>query len=199
MRGELPPPEEIVQAVHDELSQPKYRVGAPWWTQLVEFLERLWARFVDWVMAISQYVGGPLVMALLVGAALVVTVVLVTAHLGRRRARQIEERIRREHEAARGLDPSRLEREAEEAERAGDLAGAFRLLFRAALLRLDDAGMIDLRPGTTSGSVAEQLGSDDFASVAARFDAVVYGDRPATPADPGSVRSLLVVLLGVRV
>lgn len=198
MRGELPPPEEIVEAVTDELSQPKYRMGAPWWTRLVEFLERAWARFVEWVTAISEYVGGPVVMAFLVGTVLVVTVVVVTAHLGRRRARSIEARIRREHEAARGMDPAELERQAEEAERADDNARAFRLLFRAALLRLDGAGMIDLRPGTTSGSVAEQLGSEDFAAVAARFDAVVYGDRPATPADPQSVRSLLARRLGTR-
>lgn len=198
MRGDLPPPEEIVEAVTDELSQPKYRVGAPWWNRLVEILERAWARFVDWVTAISDYVGGPLVMALLVGTVLVVTVVLITAHLGRRRARTIEERLRREHEATRGMDPDELERRAGEAERAGDHARAFRLLFRSALLRLDAAAMIDLRPGTTSGSVAEQLGSDDFAAVASRFDAVVYGDRPATPRDPESVRSLLSGLLGTR-
>lgn len=198
MRGELPPPVEIVEAVTEELSQPKYRVGAPWWTRLVEFLERAWARFVEWMTAISDHVGGPLVMALLLGAVLVVTVVLVTAHLGRRRARSVEARIRREHEAARGMDPAELERRADEAERADDHARAFRLLFRAALLRLDGAGMIDLGPGTTSGSVADQLGSDEFAAVASRFDAVVYGDRPATPRDPESVRSLLAGLLGTR-
>lgn len=137
-------------------------------------------------------------MALLVGAVLVVTVVLVTVHLGRRRARSIEARIRREHEAARGKDPAELERRAEEAERSNDHARAFRLLFQSALLRLNTAGMIDLRPGTTSGSVAEQLGSEAFAAVASRFDAVVYGDRPATPRDPESVRSLLTGLLGTR-
>ncbi|MFP3914581.1 MAG: DUF4129 domain-containing protein [Actinomycetota bacterium] len=198
MRGELPPPEEILQAVTDELAQPKYRAGAPWWTRVLEALERAWVRFVDWLASISEYVGGPVVMAILVGAVLTLTVVLVTAHLGRRRARSIEERIRREHQAARGLDPADLEGEAEEAEAKGDHARAFRLLFRAALLRLDGAGLIDLRPGTTSGSVAEQLGSEDFAAVSARFDEVVYGDHPATPDDPRAVRSLLSHLLGAR-
>lgn len=137
-------------------------------------------------------------MALLVGGALITTVVLVTTHLGRRRARTVDERIRREHQAVRGLDPADLEGEADEAQLAGEYARAFRLLFRAALLRLDRAGMIDLRPGTTSGSVADQLGSDQFRAVATRFDAVVYGDHPATAADTRSVRSLLDQLLGMR-
>lgn len=198
MRGQPPPPDEIIDAVTDELAQGKYRMGAPWWTRVVEFLERAWARFVDWLTAVSEYVGGPLVMALLVGSALALTVVLVTANLGKRRARSIDARVRREHQAVRGMDPAHLEREAEMAERRGEHAVAFRLLFRAALLRLDREGIIDLRPGTTSGSVADQLGSPELRRVSARFDAVVYGDHPATADDPASVRSLLAGLLGVR-
>lgn len=198
MRGELPPPDEILEAVTNELAEAKYRVGAPWWSRLVQVLERAWARFVDWIMTLSEFVGGPLVMALLVGGVLVVIVVLVTANLGQRRARRIDARIRREHEAVRGLDPAELEREAEAAEQSGEYALAFRILFRAGLLRLDRAGLIDLRPGTTSGSVADELRSEEFRAVAARFDAVVYGDHPAAAEDPQSVRSLLAGLLGAR-
>jgi hypothetical protein len=195
MRGTPPPPEEIARAASNELSQPKYRLGAPWWTRLVDFLERAWVRFVEWVTAVSDHVGGPLVLAIIVAVVLITTVILVTANLGRRRARAIDERIRREREAVRGLDPDLLERQAAEAETAGDLARAFRLLFQAGLVRLDRAGVIDLRPGTTSGTVAEAVDSREFTELTERFDAVVYGHRPATPSDVQHARDLLSSLL----
>jgi hypothetical protein len=78
----------------------------------------------------------------------------------------------------RAADPARLEREADEAERRGDLERAIRLRFRAGLLRLDRARAIDLEASTTSGAVSRTLRSSDFDDVAASFDAVVYGRRP---------------------
>ena len=196
MRGELPPADEIARAAAEELSQPRYRLGSPWWSRLVDFLERAWVRFVEWVTAISDAVGGPLVMALLVGAVLVVTTALVTTNLGRRRARQVEARLRREHERVRGLDPTELELQAEGAERRGDLAEAFHLLFQAALIHLDRAGVIDLTPGTTTGLLAEALATPEFEHLAGRFDAVVYGDKPATQDDVDSARRLPDTVLG---
>lgn len=183
------------QAVADELSDPKYRLGTPWWERLVEFLSRAWVRFLEWAYRIADVVGGPLPLALMVGGALAAVAVAVTANLGKRRARMIDERIRREHRKARGLDPADLEREARTAEKAGDHLLAFRLLFRAALLRLDDRGLIDLRPGTTTGTVAEGLGSESFHRLVARFDAVVYGGRTATADDPTAVRGVVKALL----
>lgn len=190
MRGELPPVDEITRAVVDELAEPKYRMGVPWWSRLIDFLERLWIQFVEWVTRVSEYLGGPLVTGLLVAGVLAVAAVVITANLGRRRARRVDERLRREYEAARGLDPADLERRAAEAEADGAYGDAMRLLFQALLIRLDRAGLIDLKPGTTSGTVAETLGSPDFDRAARRFDAVVYGDRPAEAGDPDLVRSL---------
>ena len=190
-----PPGEEIGQAIADELAQPKYRLGTSWWSRVLDWLQQAWVRFLEWATEISEYVGGPVVLALLVGGALVGVTVAVTANLGHRRARLVDERIRREHEAARGLDPVVLERRATEAEQNGDYAGALRLLFRAALIRLDRAGMIDLRPGTTSGTVAESVGSTDFAALAERFDAVAYGDAPASKTDPELARAVVAGIL----
>lgn len=189
------PPPEIEQAVADELAQPKYRVGAPWWTRLVEWLQRMWTRFVEWLAQASEAVGGPIVLALLVGAVVVALAVVVTLNLGRRRARSVDARLRREHEAARGLDPDQLEAAARLAEERQEHAEAMRLLFRAALIRLDRAGLIELRPGTTSGTIAEAIADPGFARLATRFDAVVYGGRPATPDDPRRVRELMTSLL----
>ena len=189
-------PDDIRRAVADELAEPKYRLDEPWWTELVTSLERAWVRFLEWAIQVSEYVGGPLVLALLVGITLVVLAVFVTANLGKRRARAVDERIRREHEVSRGLDPEVLESRARQAEIAGDHATAFRLLFRAALIRLDRAGAIDLRPSSTSTTLSETLHSEQFDLVAQRFDAIAYGDKPAHPGDLAAVRRVVDELLG---
>ena len=110
------------------------------------------------------------------GALLVAVALVLVARAVRRRAweglREAGER------APRPLDPARLEREADVAERQGDLERAIRLRFRAGLLRLDRAKAIALEPSTTSGEVSRRLRSRDFEDVAASFDAVVYGRRP---------------------
>lgn len=187
--------QEIEQAIADELAQPKYRLGAPWWTRLIDFLERAWVRFIEWVTEISELVGGPIVLAVLVGGAVLVTAAVVSANLGRRRARLIEEHLRRERQAARGLDPTDLERQAARAEADGDYATAMRLLFQASLLRLDRQGLIELHPGSTSGLLTDTLHSPNFERVARRFDEVVYGGRPAGPEDPAMVREMSAGLL----
>ncbi|HJR92882.1 MAG TPA: hypothetical protein VJ938_10610 [Acidimicrobiia bacterium] len=185
--------DEILQAIADELAEPKYRLGESWWTRVVDWLQEMWTRFLEWATDISEVVGGPLVLGLIVGGALLALAVVVTANLGRRRARLVDERIRREYEAARGLDPADLERQALEAEERSDYETALRLLFRAGLIRLDRSGLIDLRPGTTSGTITATV--PGFAALAERFDVVVYGDAAATADDPRLARSVLAELL----
>lgn len=187
--------QEIERALADELAQPKYRLGAPWWTRLIDFLERAWVRFAEWVTEISELVGGPVILAILVGGAVLVTTFIVTANLGRRRARLIDEHIRRERQAARGLDPADLERRAAEAEAQGEYATAMRLQFQASLIRLDREGLIDLHPGSTSGVLTDSLHSPHFERVVKRFDEVVYGGRTAGSDDPKIVRDMADSLL----
>jgi len=120
-------------------------------------------------------IGWPLAVLLVLGALLLV-------------ARAVRERggpgLRGASERTpRPLDPARLEREADEAERRGDLERAIRLRFRAGLLRLDRARAIALEPSTTSGEVSRTLRSRDFEDVASSFDAVVYGRQPARRED----------------
>jgi Domain of unknown function (DUF4129) len=87
------------------------------------------------------------------------------------------------------FDPRRLEREADAAERSGDLERALRLRFRAGLARLQHAEVIPARDSVTSGEVARRLRSPDFDRVAATFDEVVYGRRRPEPADVESSRA----------
>jgi len=126
------------------------------------------------VRALGRLFGQPL-LGWPLAAVIVLVVLLLVARSVRRRAWEglqgAGERV------PRPLDPARLEREADEAERRGDLERAIRLRFRAGLLRLDRAQAIELEASTTSGAVSRRLGSRDFDDVAASFDAVVYGRR----------------------
>jgi hypothetical protein len=127
------------------------------------------------VRALRDLFGQPLI-GWPLAAVIVLAALLLVARTVRRRT---WEGLRGAAERApRPVDPARLEREADEAERRGDLERAIRLRFRAGLLRLDRARAIELEASTTSGEVARRLRSRDFDDVAASFDAVVYGRRP---------------------
>jgi heme exporter protein D len=86
-------------------------------------------------------------------------------------------------------DPSDLERAADAAERDGDLERAVRLRFRAGLLRLGDRGAIDYRPSLTTSEVRALLGSETFDHLAATFEHVAYGGRPAEAPDVADARA----------
>ena len=95
-------------------------------------------------------------------------------------------------------DPDTLDRRAREAAERGDHELALRLGFRAGLARLDRRGVIELRPSLSTGDVARALHSPEFDRAAARFDEVVYGRRPAAPADVDSAREAWSVVLTDR-
>ena len=119
-------------------------------------------------------------------AVLVVLAALAAAWLARRLiARRAREAVnlRRGVEEAKRVGARELESRADSAERAGDLETALRLRFRAGLVRLTDAHAVPPRPSLTSGELKEVLRSRDFEEVAATFDEVVYGRRPARPED----------------
>jgi hypothetical protein len=135
-------------------------------------LADLWAR-------ISRSLGAQLAFAAVVFAVAVgISVWLV----GRRSPRSIR---RSEHDGidAEGLDPEELEREAMAAEHSGELDRAVRLRFVAGVLRLDHAGVIAYRSSTTTGQLRGKLASGSFAELAAAFDEIAYGGRPADEAD----------------
>ncbi len=88
------------------------------------------------------------------------------------------------------IDAQALEAEAEAAEASGQLGLAVQLRFRAGLVRLDTAGAITLGPETTSGQVGRMLRNERYDRLALRFDAVAYGDDPATRDDTVEARSL---------
>lgn len=125
--------------------------------------------------------------------ALVVVVFAVAAAITRRlvgrRSPRALERSRPLGFDTDGLDPDVLEREAGSAERDGDLDRAVRLRFVAGVLRLDRAGAIAYRSSMTTGQLKAGLHSAPFAELAAAFDEIAYGGRPAEESDVETART----------
>ena len=107
--------------------------------------------------------------------------------IGRRSRAAVIVAGRRGFRASR-IDPDQLERQAEEAERRGELEAALRLRFQAGLIRLDRAGALRYRADATTGEVSRALGSTTFDTLAETFDEVVYGERETLPGDVESAR-----------
>jgi hypothetical protein len=159
------------------------------------FFRRVGEVVVDPVIRFFRRIGDVLpsvgsVPWVLLAIVVVIVAAVLTVRLSARRGRS---RLPGGRSAVAGddpLDPEELERRADEAERRGDLDSALRLRFRAGLARLDDAGVVRLRPGLTNAAVSRVLRSPSFDELAGHFDEVAYGGRPATAADVAAARSV---------
>lgn len=87
------------------------------------------------------------------------------------------------------LDPRELDKEADQAEAAGDFERAFRLRFLAGVLRLDKAGAIDYRQSATTGQLVREVKSSTFSGLARSFDEIAYGGRGAQPDDVAKAKA----------
>ncbi len=141
----------------------------------------------DWLGRVFGAVPGWvwLGLAIAVVAAIVARVVVVAR---RRRVAGVGRGLASGSLDAAPEDPNALDREADDAERRGDLERAVRLRFRAGLLRLGDRGAIVYRPSVTTGEVRRALGSDTFDELARTFEGVTYGGRAAGPPDVDAAR-----------
>ena len=158
------------------------------------FFRRLGELIVDPIVRFFRAIGDALPsvgstawLALAVVVVVAAAVVALRLSAGRSRQRfKVGGPLGDDHE---GLGSEELERRADEAERGGDLDTALRLRFRAGLVRLDDAGVVRLRPGLTNSAVSRVLRSRNFDVLAGDFDEVAYGGRRATTADVATARS----------
>ena len=126
---------------------------------------------------------------LLTGLSAVAVVAIAATALVRRRARAVEAARTRARRRAAPETPEDLEQAADSAERGGEPALAYRLRFRAGVLRLAAEGAFAYRPALTTGDLRRQLRSPAFDVLAARFDEVAYGGDAATPRDLDAVRT----------
>ena len=150
-------------------------------------LPRPFARPLDWLGEQLQAIapdlpGGPGLTWLVLSALVLALAVAVGLALVRSRAPVALARSGKSTGAP-PPDPARLERDADEAERAGDLERALRLRFRAGVLRLAQRRIVDDPDGVTSGTLVRLLRSPDFDRAARAFDEVVYGRREPTVED----------------
>lgn len=136
-------------------------------------------------------VGVPAALQGLLAVVVLAGAVVVATRLVRRRTAEAvgeEEGRRRRGDRGASLDPDVLEREADHAERRGDLDAALRLRFRAGLVRLDAAGAIKLRPSLTTGEVRRHIRSEALQELTAAFEAVAYAGEPADADDVAAAR-----------
>jgi hypothetical protein len=140
--------------------------------------------------------GGMNAVWALLGLAALVASAVVARRIARGRLTAARTAPSRRGRHADEADPAALEREADEAERAGDYERAVRLRFRAGLLRLARLRAIDDGVTRTSGQLARQLRSPEFDRVAGAFDEVVYGGRPAGESDAADARGRWAEILG---
>jgi hypothetical protein len=148
-----------------------------------DWLRRVFEPLVD---GAQDLVGGPEQLWTLLGLVVILASISFAASLGRRRAAKVRRAAgapSRSH-----VDPGELEAAAAAAESEGDFAGAVRLRFRAGVARLARAGVVDERPSLTSAEIRRRLRVPEFDEIAASFDRIVYGRRPATADDAAAAR-----------
>lgn len=134
--------------------------------------------------------GGVTTVWAVLGGTVLLIAFAIASRLARRRAPAVRARGRTAERGGHAAeDPGALEREADRAERSGQLARALRARFRAGLLRLDAAERIALRPSLTTGEVSRRLRSPEFDALAATFEEVAYGGREPGRADVKAQRA----------
>jgi hypothetical protein len=138
----------------------------------------------NWLIGVFSAVGrflvdNPVIFAVL---ALAVVVLGATSAVTLRRRRVLHRMLVRASLTS-ADDPDELRRLAEQAEVAGDGAGAVRLYFRAGVLRLQRGGRLPDRASLTIGEARRRMHSSEFEAAARSFESVVYGLRPASASD----------------
>jgi hypothetical protein len=140
----------------------------------------------DWIG--RRFADVPLLVWAIIGAVAVALIVARVIAVSRQRMVTASRAGDRPADGVEAEDPDALERDADEAEQAGDLDRALRLRFRAGLLRLGTRGAIAYRPSVTTGEVRRALGSDTFDELARAFENVAYGGQAAAPPDVENAR-----------
>jgi hypothetical protein len=154
-----------------------------WLGRHLHFLAR-WFNWLD-----RQIPGGTNVLWAILAGFIVGLALLAATRLARRRSLHERGSAGVWARGERPEDPQALEQLADEAERRGDLEVALRLRFRAGLLRLGRAQVLELRPSITTVEVRRALRSRRFDGLARSFDEVVYGRRSPRAEDVADART----------
>ncbi len=140
--------------------------------------EPLWFRMIRWLLKPFKWLfdsmeGWPDWFRWVVVIACVVLLVVLVSHIVYSFATAIRgptPRHQRRYDPAHAdVDPASLERDADQARDAGDYIGAVRLLFRAALRRIEIAEKKKLRPGFTNRELLRRYRSTSIFGSLERF------------------------------
>jgi hypothetical protein len=194
-----PPPDVIRTTADSVLARPYFKLDRP----TSDDSEPLIFRIIEWILTPFKWLFDSLeglpdflrwiivVVAAIVCALLIMHIVysLLNA-LGEPRSRKKKLAV---GAAAREAPPEQLEREAEGLAERGDLIGAVRVLFRAALRRLEVAEQKKFRPGFTNRELLRRYRSTAVFDSLQRFvetiDMKWYGEQPCLPEDYAACRT----------
>lgn len=172
--NELPSP---LRRVRERIGDALRRGGSPF--------ESLYNWVAGWFPG-----GPPVLVTLLAGTILAGTAALVIRSAARRRQAGAGAggALALGADAARQPTAAHLRRQADDAERRGDLDAALRLRFRAGLVELHTRELIELRPALTNHELLRAVPSATLADLVDGFEAVAYGGRDAEAEDVARAR-----------
>lgn len=187
----------------DEILSSGYQLEPPIRIQIEQWLIWLLRRIAKLLGNLSEsgpLAGMPLWLWWVIFGVCVTLLVLIFAHIVitvRSVLRQEQIRSPRQRRLVRREDPASVLHAAESALEAGEYERAVRLLYRAALLRLDRAGLLSEDPTRTNwenlaampadaGAVTETL-----AALTRTVDDTVYGGRPVSRSTAEQCRAWL--------
>jgi hypothetical protein len=191
-QSKLPPPVSIRETAQEVVARPYFDLdssrrpdGTPLIVEIIRWI------FKPFVWLFNSLEGLPDVLRWLIVVICVVLCVALIAHMLYTLFRAIGgPAIRRRPQydsATREIDPNDFERQAEHVQAEGDYIGAIRLLFRAALRRLEIFEKKKFRPGITNRELVRRYRATPLADSLMRFVNTIelkwYGQTPCEQAD----------------
>lgn len=195
----LPPPDAIRETASQVLARSYYDLGA---RSPRDVSPPFWLRLFEWIIEPFRWLFGSLeglpdgvrwlivILSALLCVALIGHILfsLISAVRG-----PTARKMGAYHSAARLIDPSELEQEAERAGARGDYIGAIRLLFLAALRRIELAERKSFQPGFTNRELLQRYRATPLGEPIRRIvdviDAKWYGDSVCEPSDYTACRN----------
>lgn len=191
-RGWQPDRDEARRLLQEELAGREYAEAAP--NPVLQWIGGVLEDALGWLESlgggIPAFPGWVLLIVLVVAAVLVLVLVRPRPNATGRTRRPTSVL------ADRTLTPADHRRAAAAAAAAGDHDAALASWFRALVRQAEVRTLLDERPGRTATEAAQALATGFPAEqgplyeAAAAFNAVVYGDRPATAGQAEAVRTL---------
>ena len=187
-----PPPETIRQKATEVVARPEYQLEQG----LDEGTQALWLTILSWILKPFIWLfealdGLPIAVRILVIIVLAIVAVALMGHIAWSLIAAIRQTPRHRQQTSlegdRPLDPEELEAAAQSAASGGEHLEAVRLLFRAALRRIEQAEDRKFRLGITNRELLRRYGRsplfDPLQLFVETIDRKWYGGEVCQPAD----------------